>query len=130
MDAIRELAKRTGTKRKNFGFAGTKDKFALTTQRVGCFGIKPEKLEKIKNSIKGIKIRDIQKTNVKLRMGSLWGNKFTIRIRLKENADNINIEDKALSFVKGEIKDADDWWWKATVSDDNKKITLELKEEE
>jgi len=31
---------------------------------------------------------------------------------------------------KGEIKDADDWWWKATVSDDNKKITLELKEEE
>ena len=93
MDAIRELAKRTGTKRKNFGFAGTKDKFALTTQRVGCFGIKPEKLEKIKDSIKDIKIRDIQKTNVKLRMGSLWGNRFTIRIRLKENTDNVNIEE-------------------------------------
>ncbi len=88
MDAIRELAKRTNTKRKNFGFAGTKDKFALTTQRVGCFGIKPEKLEKIKNSIKDIKIRDIQKTNVKLRMGSLWGNKFTIRIRLNDNIRN------------------------------------------
>ncbi|AEH06211.1 tRNA pseudouridine(13) synthase TruD [Methanothermococcus okinawensis] len=90
MDAIRKLAKRTGTKRKNFGFAGTKDKFALTTQRVGCFGVKPEKLEEIKNSIKDIKIRDIQKTNVKLRMGSLWGNKFTIRIRLNDKDNNKN----------------------------------------
>ncbi len=111
MDAIRELARRTGTKRKNFGFAGTKDKFALTTQRVGCFGIKPEKLEEIKDSIRGIKIRDIQKTNVKLRMGSLWGNRFTIRIRLKDdlkdkddtnnnNIDNINEIDNILKNIK------------------------------
>lgn len=92
IDAIRELAKRTNSKRKNFGFAGTKDKFAITTQRVGCFGIKPEILEGIKDSIKDLKIKDIQKTNIGIRMGDLWGNRFTIRIRLndvnKYNEDN------------------------------------------
>ena len=107
MDAIRELARKTKTRRKNFGFAGTKDKFALTTQRVGCFGIKPEKLEEIKNSIKDITIRDIQKTNIKLRMGHLWGNKFTIKIRLNESDkyyDDISkygeiLENKNLDYI-------------------------------
>ena len=69
MDAIRELAKRTNSKRKNFGFAGTKDKFAITTQRIGCFGIKPEILEGIKDSIKDLKIKDIQKKTLELEWG-------------------------------------------------------------
>ena len=30
---------------------------------------------------------------------------------------------------QGQIKDVDDWWWKVTVSDDKKRIILELKEE-
>ncbi|GBF35818.1 tRNA pseudouridine(13) synthase TruD [Methanofervidicoccus abyssi] len=84
LDAIGELVKRTNSKRKNFGFAGTKDKYAATTQRVGCFGIKVEALERIKDSIKGIKIRDIQRTNKKLKLGDLWGNRFTIKVRLKD----------------------------------------------
>ncbi|MBW9222389.1 tRNA pseudouridine(13) synthase TruD [Methanothermococcus sp. SCGC AD-155-C09] len=106
MDAIGELARRTNSKRKNFGFAGTKDKFAITTQRVGCFGIKPETLEGIKDSIKDLKIKDIQKTNIGIRMGDLWGNRFTIRIRLNdvnkynENNNNKNNNKENMELLK------------------------------
>ena len=107
MDAIREIAKRTKKQRKNFGFAGTKDKFALTTQRIGCYGLKPEDLENIKNSIKDIIIKDIQKTNIKLRMGYLWGNRFTIKIRVNEEDRYYNqlhkyekiLENKNLEYI-------------------------------
>ncbi len=88
IDAIGTIAKHIGYKRKNFGFAGTKDKFAITTQRVGSYGVKIGDLKRI--NIKGITIRDIQKTNEKLRLGDLWGNRFTIRVRLNDNDNNDN----------------------------------------
>ncbi|ACX73169.1 tRNA pseudouridine synthase D TruD [Methanocaldococcus vulcanius M7] len=78
LDAIREIANRVGKQRKHFGFAGNKDKYAITTQRVGCFNVKLEDLKKIK--IKGIILRDFQKTNRKIRLGDLWGNRFTVRV--------------------------------------------------
>ncbi|MCQ6253451.1 tRNA pseudouridine(13) synthase TruD [Methanocaldococcus sp.] len=82
LDAIREIANRVGKQRKHFGFAGNKDKYAITTQRVGCFNVKLEDLMKVK--IKGIVLRDFQKTNKKIRLGDLWGNRFTIRVRNPE----------------------------------------------
>ena len=99
MDALKQIVRATKTKRKNFGFAGTKDKFAVTTQRFGCFGLKKEQLENI--NIKDIVIRDVQKTNKKLRMGGLWGNKFTIKIRdLNLSKEEIKrISDLKLDYV-------------------------------
>jgi len=89
MDALSAIVRATKTKRKNFGFAGTKDKFAVTTQRMGCFGLKKEQLENIK--IADIIIRDVQKSNKKLRMGDLFGNKFTINIRdLELSEEEVN----------------------------------------
>ncbi len=82
LDAIREIANRVGKQRKHFGFAGNKDKYAITTQRVGCFNVRLEDLKKVK--IKGIILRDFQKTNRKIRLGDLWGNRFTIRVREPE----------------------------------------------
>ncbi|WP_018153204.1 tRNA pseudouridine(13) synthase TruD [Methanothermococcus thermolithotrophicus] len=98
MDAIGKIARATKSRRKNFGFAGTKDKFAITTQKVGCFGIKMEDLKKV--NIPGITLRDIHKSNKKLRMGHLWGNRFTIKVRdvecsreeLENTLKNIKIE--------------------------------------
>ncbi|MCS3922285.1 tRNA pseudouridine13 synthase [Methanococcus voltae PS] len=109
IDVIKDLARLTKTKRKNFGFAGTKDKYALTTQRMGCFGIKPEVLEAVgKNGLVKKRggqfiVKDVCKSNKKLRMGNLWGNKFTIKIRdFEENeneCENNPIEDTKLDYV-------------------------------
>ncbi|ADG13355.1 tRNA pseudouridine synthase D TruD [Methanocaldococcus infernus ME] len=89
LDAIREIANRLGVPRKHFGFAGNKDKYAVTTQRVGCFNIKLEKLKSLK--IKNIVLRDFQKVNWKIKLGDLWGNRFTIRVREPEK-DLENLE--------------------------------------
>ncbi|WP_457612288.1 tRNA pseudouridine(13) synthase TruD [Methanocaldococcus sp.] len=85
LDAIREIANRLGVPRKHFGFAGNKDKYAITTQRVGCFNIKLERLKSLK--IKNIILRDFQKTNKKIKLGDLWGNRFTIRVREPKNLE-------------------------------------------
>ncbi|ENN95587.1 tRNA pseudouridine synthase D TruD [Methanocaldococcus villosus KIN24-T80] len=82
IDAIREIANRVNKPRKHFGFAGNKDKFAITTQRVGCFNVRLEDLKRVK--IKGIVLRDFQKVNWKIKLGDLWGNRFTIRVREPE----------------------------------------------
>ncbi|ABR55382.1 tRNA pseudouridine synthase D TruD [Methanococcus vannielii SB] len=99
MDALSAIVRATKTKRKNFGFAGTKDKFAVTTQRMGCFGLKKEQLESVK--IPEIIIKDIQKSNKKLRMGDLFGNRFTINIRdiEKKYMELENLSDLKLDHV-------------------------------
>ncbi|MBP2143534.1 tRNA pseudouridine13 synthase [Methanococcus voltae] len=106
IDVVKDLARLTKTKRKNFGFAGTKDKYALTTQRMGCFGIKPEVLEAVgKNGLVKKRggqfiVKDVCKSNKKLRMGNLWGNRFTIKIRDFEEGENENpIENTQLGYV-------------------------------
>ncbi|EHP84395.1 tRNA pseudouridine(13) synthase TruD [Methanotorris formicicus] len=99
LDAIREIAKQTKSKRKNFGFAGTKDKFAITTQRIGCFGVNVEDLKKV--NLPNITLKDFQKTNKKLKIGCLWGNRFTIKVR-DMDVDKSELEDilKELSKLK------------------------------
>ncbi|MCS3901150.1 tRNA pseudouridine(13) synthase TruD [Methanococcus voltae] len=106
IDVIKDLARLTKTKRKNFGFAGTKDKYALTTQRMGCFGIKPEVLEAVgKNGLVEKRggqfiIRDVCKSNKKLRMGNLWGNRFSIKIRdVEEEGESYDAKNLSLDYV-------------------------------
>ncbi len=97
LDAIVEIAKRVGVSRKHFGFAGNKDKVAITTQRVGCFNVNLNKLKNVK--IKNIVLRDFQKTNKKIKLGHLWGNRFTIRVREPEVLDK-----SLLKKIKKEYK--------------------------
>lgn len=100
LDAIREIAKKVGVKRKHFGFAGNKDKVAITTQRVGCFNVPLDKLKNVR--IKNIVLRDFQKVNKKIKLGDLWGNRFTIRVRepkiLGEELKNI-LEDAKNNYT-------------------------------
>jgi len=82
--AIREISKRLKISRKRFGFAGTKDKRAVTTQRVSVWRKTIHDLEKIR--ITDIVLRDFKYRNERINLGDLWGNRFTIRIR------NIDLE--------------------------------------
>ncbi|MHA1199281.1 MAG: tRNA pseudouridine(13) synthase TruD [Candidatus Heimdallarchaeaceae archaeon] len=81
--ALDWIAKIWRVPRKNIGIAGSKDKKALTAQRVSVWGIK-ERLEKGKiqeiNTPK-IKTKSLCLRLKEMRLGNLWGNFFEISIR-------------------------------------------------
>jgi len=79
MKAIKEISRRLGISHKRFGFAGTKDKRALTTQRVSLWNKKIEDLERVR--IKDIKLKDFRYEDERINLGDLLGNRFTVVIR-------------------------------------------------
>ncbi len=86
MRALKEISKRVRVSRKRLGFAGTKDKRAITTQRVSVWKVPIEEL--IKVQIKDIGIRNPVYADDRINLGDLWGNRFTMTIReipLSEN---------------------------------------------
>lgn len=79
MKAIKEISRRLGISHKRFGFAGTKDKRALTTQRVSLWNKKIEDLERVR--IKDIKLKDFRYEDERINLGDLLCNRFTVIIR-------------------------------------------------
>jgi tRNA pseudouridine13 synthase len=79
--AIRMLAKKLHVSKKRFGFAGTKDKRALTRQRVSIWD--PDR--KIEEKLKKLKIKDLRIYGIergdRINLGDLEGNKFLVTIR-------------------------------------------------
>lgn len=88
MAAIKEIAKRIGIDYKNIGFAGTKDRHAVTYQYIS---ICSENLENLKESIASLNIRDISLKFVghgrPLKLGMLIGNHFQITVRDLKNPE-------------------------------------------
>jgi tRNA pseudouridine13 synthase len=76
---VRELAKRLHISRKRIGFAGTKDKRALSTQLMSFYNVSKEELSNIK--IKDVSINNIYSSDKHIRIGDLYGNRFEIAIR-------------------------------------------------
>lgn len=97
--AIKEISKRLGISYKRFGFAGTKDKRALTTQRVSVRDVSGENLKKV--NINDITIGNFEYGNEGINLGDLWGNRFAITIRdLKCDREILEVRIKA---IMGEI---------------------------
>lgn len=85
MVAVKEIAKRIGIHYSEIGFAGTKDRHAVTYQFISI--CRPE----LKERLDSIEIRDIELTfagyGKSLKLGSLIGNRFRIAVRdIGENA--------------------------------------------
>jgi len=78
MTAVKEIAKRTGIGYREIGFAGTKDRHALTYQYISV------PLE-AKDRVESLRIRDIELTFVSygrfIKLGHLLGNRFRIIVR-------------------------------------------------
>lgn len=75
---IREMARGLRISRNDIGFAGTKDKRAITTQLMSF----PTSMEKVMElSIPGITILDLYTSKYSLRIGRLIGNKFDIMLK-------------------------------------------------
>lgn len=79
--ALRAIAKKLHVSAKRFGIAGTKDKRALTKQRVSLWDPKIELLKTLESlKIKDLKIYGFERGE-KLNLGDSGGNKFLITIR-------------------------------------------------
>jgi tRNA pseudouridine13 synthase len=79
MRAVREIARRLGVSKNRLSFAGTKDKNALTAQRVCARGIPVERLRAV--DIRDITLKDFGYDDESLGLGCLKANRFTIRVR-------------------------------------------------
>jgi tRNA pseudouridine13 synthase len=98
---IRAFSKRLMISRRRIGFAGTKDKRAVTTQ-LFSFRCPEEQVRSM--GLKDVFIIDTYRSNKPLEIGDLQGNNFQIRIR------DIGLEDGMISRIAGstsnEIKES------------------------
>ena len=74
---VKEISKKLGIGQRAIGFAGTKDKRAVSTQYMSLMG-PTERIKKL--DIDNVKLELIHRTVKPIRLGNLIGNKFKIRI--------------------------------------------------
>jgi tRNA pseudouridine13 synthase len=77
--AVKEIAKRLGVSHRRIGWAGTKDKNAVTTQYISLYDVSPEAVEGLE--LKDIGIAVVGRSREQLALGNLTGNRFRIMIR-------------------------------------------------
>jgi tRNA pseudouridine13 synthase len=75
----RTLAKILQMSQKRISVAGTKDKRALTTQKISIFDVDAADIEKI--HLKDVELKVLGRSRKSVELGDLWGNDFIITIR-------------------------------------------------
>jgi tRNA pseudouridine13 synthase len=98
-DLINLLAKHLDIHKKEIGYAGLKDKNALTIQYISILKKHEEQLENFKHD--NIKILEKFYHNNKIKLGHLKGNKFFIRLK-KVNPTDAKKLAKAIKRIKKE----------------------------
>ena len=76
---IKELSRRLGIGKNRIGYSGTKDKDAVSTQKMSIWGVKRDDLERI--NIKDVSIRFLGYSNKNIHLGDHYGNYFDVTIR-------------------------------------------------
>ncbi|MDY6865964.1 MAG: tRNA pseudouridine(13) synthase TruD [Halobacteriota archaeon] len=76
---IRDISRILRISQKRIGLAGTKDKRAITKQKISISDISEEEIERI--NLKGVKLEVIGRSNRPIVLGDLYGNEFQITIR-------------------------------------------------
>ncbi|MBR9707088.1 MAG: tRNA pseudouridine(13) synthase TruD, partial [Candidatus Diapherotrites archaeon] len=79
MLAVKEIAERLYIGPNRIGYAGTKDRQAITTQRMSIWNVEPKKIQNLR--IKDMTFYPIEKSKERLNLGDLKGNRFIITIR-------------------------------------------------
>ncbi len=96
-DMVNILSNHLGCKSRDIGYAGLKDKNAMTVQYISLHKSFEDKVDGFEHP----QIKILEKTyhNNKIRIGHLKGNKFFIRLKQVQNVDK-----KKLDFALEEIK--------------------------
>ncbi|KAJ3308892.1 hypothetical protein HDV04_000733 [Boothiomyces sp. JEL0838] len=100
MDAINIISKLVKTDTKSFTYPGTKDKRAVTAQRVSVKGITAERLSGINEKLNNIRLGNFSYHPENLQLGDANGNHFTIAIRNVQVLDQAAIEKAIESLAK------------------------------
>lgn len=82
IEVVNELSRRLGIEKKQIGFAGIKDKYALTSQAMSIRGSTVESCRSIRAS--NFFLKNIFPGKGALQPGDLSGNRFTIVVRTRE----------------------------------------------
>jgi len=77
--ALHALARALRVSIKRFGIAGTKDRRAVTRQRISVWNIGEEQLQGVR--IRGLTLSDFSKSSERIVLGDLEGNRFIATIR-------------------------------------------------
>ncbi len=93
LDVAKEISKRLGVKEKQVGFAGSKDKHAITEQYFSIEGVKEERINGLK--VDGVSLEFAGYGKNPLSLGDLEGNQFEIVVR---NLDLVDV--KEINFVE------------------------------
>ena len=94
LDAI---SNHIGIRRRDIGYAGLKDKHAMTIQYISVMAIHEEKLKAFTHE--KIKILKMQRHNNKIRIGHLKGNRFKIRLKKVLGIQRAKL-DSVLEWIK------------------------------
>lgn len=97
-EALGVIGNMLGIQPKSFGFSGTKDKRAVTTQRVTVYKQRASRLASLNKRLFGIKMGDFCYVKEGLCLGQLLGNRFTITLRgiVADSEDTIKASADAL----------------------------------
>lgn len=76
---IREISRLLQISRSKIGFAGTKDKAAVTYQTISFFGVGMQKLKSL--GIRDVELSDFEYNQRPIKLGELKGNWFSITMR-------------------------------------------------
>ncbi|GFY90686.1 pseudouridine synthase family protein [Actinidia rufa] len=97
-EALGLIGKMLGIQPRSFGFAGTKDKRSVSTQRVTVFKQRASRLAALNERLIGIKVGDFCHVKEGLLLGQLYGNRFTITLRgvVADSEDTIKASADAL----------------------------------
>ena len=88
LDVIQEISKQLKLERKNIGFAGNKDKNAITTQYFSLYKVKIQDIKKIK--IQNVNIIPLFYGNRPITLGSLIANNFRIKYSIRNKRFKMN----------------------------------------
>jgi tRNA pseudouridine13 synthase len=77
--AVKEIAKRLGISHRRIGWAGTKDRNAITTQWISIYDVTAEQVRGVQ--LKDIVLEPLRNANEALSLGQLEGNRFALVIR-------------------------------------------------
>jgi tRNA pseudouridine13 synthase len=83
--AVKEIARRLGISHRRIGWAGTKDRNAVTMQWISLYNVTPEQAAAV--HLKDIMLEPLAQSNEGLSLGDLQGNRFDIVIRDPDPTD-------------------------------------------
>ena len=81
MEVVSFLARQLKVQPRAFQFAGTKDRRAVTVQRVSAHKVQAERMQQVGRTLRQAKIGNYEYSPHGLELGELTGNEFTVTLR-------------------------------------------------